>query len=97
MPILVSVQLWLTPEQTFVRQEICESELWKRWEPTSYFSLATKNVRQFLIGSRNSTHTTTTIKLSHFQGRTPAGDFVVNPPPLELDILQKLYYLRKEY
>jgi len=28
------------------------------------------------------------------QGRTQGG-FGVNPPPLELDILRKLYYLRK--
>jgi len=29
------------------------------------------------------------------QGRTQGG-VGVNPPPLELDILQKIYYLRKE-
>jgi len=29
-----------------------------------------------------------------FQGRTQEGGWIT-PPPLELDILQKLYYLRK--
>jgi len=30
------------------------------------------------------------------QGRMQGGHFGVKPPPFELDILQKLYYLRKE-
>jgi len=39
------------------------------------------------------THVTT---VPYNQGRTQGGGILGLTPPLELDILQKLYYLRKE-